>query len=134
MRPMRTLVLFLPVSLVSCGDMDKGVVVHNTAPVVSFESPVEGSTFQVGASIEFVASVEDAESDRDELELEWTSDIDGLLEDDTTASADGTATFPTAGLGEGLHTITLKATDPRGEIGSDYMTVTVETDCLALTG
>ena len=50
----------------------------------------------------------------------------------TTTGADGKRHFP-AGLEEGLHTVTLKATDPMGQIGSDYMTVNVESRCLADT-
>ena len=119
--------------LVACGDMDKGVTVHNTAPVVRFDSPIEGTEFQVAEAIPFVATVTDKESGPTDLQLEWTSDLDGLLEEGTTPSADGTATFTTAGLTEGLHTLTLKATDLGGQIGSDYMTVSIETDCLALT-
>ena len=130
---LRSIVLFVAISGTACDTSDKGVTVHNTDPVVRFEAPVEGSTFQVSEAIEFVASVQDNESAPTELELEWTSDLDGLLEGGTTPSADGSATFVTAGLSEGLHTVTLKATDPRGLIGSDYMTVKVETDCLALT-
>ena len=130
---LRSTVLLIAIFGTACDTSDKGVTVHNTDPVVRFEAPVEGSTFQVSEAIEFLASVQDNESDATELELEWTSDLDGLLEDGTTPSADGAATFVTAGLSEGLHTVTLKATDPRGLIGSDYMTVKVETDCLALT-
>lgn len=127
------LILSLPL-LYSCGDMDKGVTVHNTAPVVTFESPIEGTEFQVSEAIQFEAMVQDKETDPMELALEWTSDLDGLMQEGTTPSIDGLATFTTAGLSEGLHTITLKATDPGGQIGSDFMTVKVETDCLALTG
>ena len=133
MRKAQAIFLSTLTVLAACGDMDKGVTVHNTDPVVSFESPIEGTEFQVAEAIPFVATVEDKESGPEDLSLEWTSDLDGLLKEGTIPSADGEATFTTAGLSEGLHTITLKATDPGGQIGSDYMTVSVETDCLALT-
>jgi len=119
--------------LQSCGGSDKGLTIHNTAPVVTFQAPIEGSKFQVSEAVRFEAIVDDKESEPEELGLEWTSDLGGLLEDSTTASSDGLVTFTTAGLSEGLHTITLKATDSKGEIGSDFMTVKIETDCLALT-
>ena len=45
---------------------------------------------------------------------EWISDIAGLLEEDTVATEDGEVSFSTASLAEGLHTVTLKATDPGG--------------------
>jgi hypothetical protein len=133
MRFSRSLIILSLSLLSACGDMDKGVTIHNTEPVVTFESPIEGTDFQVSEAISFEARVEDKESDPKELELEWTSDLDGLIEEGTTPSIEGLATFTTAGLSEGLHTITLKATDPGGQIGSDYLTVKVETDCLALT-
>ena len=116
-----------------CSGGDKSIAIINTAPVVSFESPAEGEGFQAGDVVTFVAWVEDSESDPDELVLEWTSDLDGLLSESTTPSDDGQTTFATAALTEGIHTITLKATDPRGKIGSDYMTVNIENDCLALS-
>jgi hypothetical protein len=131
-RPSFSASILFAISM-GCSGSDKTVAVINTAPMVSFEEPIEGETFQVDEAITFLAYVEDAQSPPDALELEWTSDIDGLLESGTTPSDDGETTFTTAGLAEGLHTITLKATDERGKIGSDYMTVKIETDCLALT-
>ena len=121
----------LLLTAVSCAPQDKAIAVHNTPPQVRFLEPVEGSAFEEREAIEFVAEVSDKESSPDLLELEWTSDLDGLLEDDAPVSSSGEATLATAGLSEGLHTITLKATDPSGEIGSDYMTVFIESDCLA---
>ena len=114
-----------------CSGGDKSIAIINTAPAVSLESPEEGEIFDEGEVVTFVALVEDSESDPDELDLEWTSDLDGLLSELTRPSDDGQTTFATAALSEGLHTITLKATDPRGKIGSDYMTVGIENDCLA---
>jgi len=124
---------FVSFVILSCSPMDKTIAIHNTEPIVTFEEPVEGDSFQVGEAIFFVAFVEDEESDSEELDIEWVSDQDGLLEEGSAISAEGETTFTTAGLSEGLHTVTLKATDPMGEIGSDYMTVKVETDCLALS-
>jgi hypothetical protein len=114
-----------------CSGGDKSIAIINTAPSVAFQSPEEGQSFDEGEVVTFVALVDDSESEPDELDLEWTSDLDGLLSELTTPSDDGQTTFATAALSEGVHTITLKATDPRGKIGSDYMTVGIENDCLA---
>lgn len=126
----RNAFMALPLAVLACDKPDEGLSVRNTPPVVRFEAPIEGESFQVAEVIEFVATVIDSESDSDQLELEWTSTVDGLLDDGASPSADGSATFATAGLSNGLHTITLKATDHQGLIGSDYMTVRVESDCL----
>ena len=72
---------FISFVILSCSPMDKAVAVHNTAPVVRFEAPIEGETFEMRDAITFVALVEDTESDPEELELEWTSDLGGLLEE-----------------------------------------------------
>ena len=45
---MRTLVWpFVSFIILSCSPMDKAVAVHNTAPVVTFEEPIEGETFEM---------------------------------------------------------------------------------------
>jgi len=101
--------------ILSCSSMDKAVAVHNTPPYVTLEEPIEGESFQVGEAVTFLAVVLDDESDSDELDVEWVSDQDGLLEEGSSISGEGETTYTTAGLSEGLHTITLKATDPMGE-------------------
>jgi hypothetical protein len=130
MHPTKSL-FFAACFALGCSGGEKSIAIINTAPAVSLESPEEGEIFDEGEVVTFVALVEDSESDPDELDLEWTSDLDGLLSELTRPSDDGQTTFATAALSEGLHTITLKATDPRGKIGSDYMTVGIENDCLA---
>jgi hypothetical protein len=130
MHPTNSL-FFAACFALGCSGGEKSIAIINTAPAVSLESPEEGEIFDEGEVVTFVALVEDSESDPDELDLEWTSDLDGLLSELTRPSDDGQTTFATAALSEGLHTITLKATDPRGKIGSDYMTVGIENDCLA---
>ena len=124
---------FACVILLSCQSTDKAVTVRNRPPVVTIEEPNEADVFEVGEAITFVGFVDDAESEPDALELEWISDLSGLLEEDTVPTEDGEVSFSTASLGEGLHTVTLKATDPGGQIGSDYMTVKVEMNCLEYT-
>ena len=120
----------VPWGIVSCSSMDKGVAVHNTPPTARFLEPAEGSTVELQETITFVAVVDDRESDPYSLGIEWISDLDGLLEEGTTASDDGTAIFATSALTEGLHTVTIKVTDLQGSIGSDYMTLTLQSTCM----
>jgi len=50
---------FVSFVILSCSPMDKTIAIHNTEPIVTFEEPVEGDSFQVGEAIFFVAFVED---------------------------------------------------------------------------
>ncbi|MED5285818.1 MAG: putative metal-binding motif-containing protein, partial [Planctomycetota bacterium] len=131
MRPFTLMVLAM--GLLSCSGSDKGISIHNTAPVVSFTNPGEGDAFELGEEVEFWAFVEDRESPAESLELEWVSDLQGLLEEGTIPDSDGMASHITSSLEEGVHTVTIKATDSFGRIGSDYMTVRIESMCLEYT-
>ena len=94
---MRSIVSVLtPLLLLSCSSMDKGVAIHNTEPMVSFSAPIEGETFEMETPITFVAVVDDRETEPDAMALEWISDLDGLLQEGTTPSEDGTAIFTTS--------------------------------------
>ncbi len=42
---------FVSFAILSCSGIDKGVAIHNTAPVVTFEEPIEGETFEIRDAI-----------------------------------------------------------------------------------
>ena len=72
----------------------------------------------------------DDESDANELTVEWVSDQDGLMEDDSSVSSDGEVSYTTAAIGGTAYR------DPEGRSRGgwfDYMTVRIATDCLALS-
>ena len=72
-----------------------------------------------------MAIVSDAESSPEELDMEWSSDRDGVLPEGGEAASDGLATYATSILSEGSHAITLKVRDPNGLTGSDYVSINV---------
>ena len=96
-----------------------------------------GRPFYYGdQAIEFEGLVTDDEDAADTLSITWASDTDGEILA-TTPDSDGT-TGLAAHLTQGLHTITLTATDSDGQIGSDAINIEVGPDntppnCVLLT-
>ena len=91
------------------------ITVSNTPPMVSITSPDDGSTFVLGATINFTGMADDAEDGDISASIVWTSDLH------PGASAKG-ASFSTNLLIEGVHTITatVDATSWRTEIYLDF--------------
>ena len=87
-------------------------------PTVTITNPADMSEFDVGADVVFSGSAVDKDLNViDGADLEWSSDVDGVL---------GTGTDLTVNtLSEGDHTITLTATDGDGVDGTASITVTV---------
>jgi len=90
----------------------------NETPIVTITSPVDGSTFDSGATIDFAGTASDFEDGDLTASLVWTSSIDGEI--DTGGSVSTT-------LSDGVHTITASVTDSGGSTGSDSISITVGT-------
>jgi endonuclease I len=90
----------------------------NTAPVVTITAPANGSTFNQGASVAFTGTATDAEEGDLSASLSWSSNLDG--------SIGSGASFSTAALSVGTHTITASVTDAGGLNGADAITVTID--------
>lgn len=75
----------------------------------------------------FSAVVDDFEDDPRVLALAWSSSVQRV---DATEPADasGIASWLPESLAEGVHIISLTATDPRDNIGSDRIQITIELD------
>ena len=114
--------LFFSAFLLSCGD--KTVQVVNTQPAVTISSPANSTEFAEYTVVEFYATVNDAQQPAEELELTWTSNLDGVLNTDP-ADATGNAIFVTSSLSVGTHIVTLEALDDRATAGSDFVEITV---------
>jgi FtsP/CotA-like multicopper oxidase with cupredoxin domain len=85
-------------------------------PVVTIDSPANGTSFVQGTEITFTGSASDNGVDLT-ASLAWESSIDGSI---------GTGgTFIETGLSVGVHTITASVTDLDGNTGSKSVTVTV---------
>jgi len=90
----------------------------NDPPTVSITSPVDGSTFDSGATITFQGTATDPEEGDLSASLVWTSSKDGPI---------GTGGSFSATLSDGTHTITASVTDSGGATGSASVSITVGT-------
>lgn len=94
----------------------------NDAPVVTITSPIDGATFDSGATVSFTGDVSDTEDDDSSLteDLVWSSDIQ--------AAWSGSGGSPDLiALIDGRHTITASVTDSGGAAGSASISITVGT-------
>jgi hypothetical protein len=89
----------------------------NNGPSVDITAPSGSVSIVEGTSIAFAATATDAEDGNVGAGLRWTSSRDGLIGQ--------TASFTTAALSVGTHTITASVTDSNLAPGSDTVTVTV---------
>jgi len=100
------------------------------APDVAITSPVivpgERPFYYGDQAVEFEGLVTDDEDVADTLMVTWSSDADGELAS-TSPDTDGTTEL-TAHLSQGLHTITLSATDSDEKVGSDSINIEVGPD------
>jgi len=96
----------------------------NSAPTVTIESPLGGSTFSSGASISFDGSAQDLEDGVLTSSLAWTSDLDGAI---------GTGGSFSAVLTDGTHTITAEVTDSGGVTSTDSVGIIVTTESSTVT-
>ena len=108
-------VLFLSVISFAVGCKDKAIEVSKDI-ILLIESP-SNSYFQEGESIEFIGSGADTEGEVAEDNLEWTSNIDGVI-------GNGTA-FTRKDLSPGVHEIVLSAINEDGESFSDSTTIEI---------
>jgi alpha-tubulin suppressor-like RCC1 family protein/rubredoxin len=104
--------------------VDAVSLVVGTPPTVDILLPVMADAFQAGDVISFKASASDAEDPATDLEIEWTSDIDGLLGTPSPAS-NGVAQFTSANLSQGVHTLTVTVTDTIGLYAQDMTFIEV---------
>jgi uncharacterized repeat protein (TIGR01451 family) len=94
--------------------------VANHAPVVTLNAPMNGSLFVGDQQLFLTASVNDPQDGPlDGASVEWTSSLDGALGNGDTLA------LPADGLSEGIHMITVTATDSLGLTNSASVTIYV---------
>jgi hypothetical protein len=93
-------------------------------PTVAISTPADGTFVNQGDTVTFAGIASDEEDDDATLSVEWNSSDDGTLNSDAP-SATGAVGFATDELTEGIHTITLSATDSDGGTSSDTISITV---------
>jgi hypothetical protein len=82
-------------------------------PEVVINSPATGDVFTVGEQVVFAGIVSDNEDLATDLDVEWKSDLSGVFST-STADSSGAVNASTSSLSDGLHNITLTATDADG--------------------
>lgn len=96
----------------------------NSPPDCAILSPENNDSFELGATVLFEGTATDADVGSSMLDIEWKSNIDGVLSTDSPTSSGGMS-FAAAGLSQGTHTITLTVTDEVGADCSDAILVTM---------
>lgn len=105
---------------------DSVTVTVSGAPAVSIDSPADGTVFSAGSSITLSGMVSDSEDPPPDLAIAWTSSL--VVDPLSTTPAGGAGTTIAqlnGGLENGIHVITLTATDTDGQVGSDSITLIV---------
>ena len=98
----------------------------NTDPMVEIDYPANGDTLIQGEVSVFtaVASDDDDEDPPSSLEVEWSSDTDGFLGNDSPDPT-GSVALSTSGLSLGDHVVSVTVTDGAGATASDQVYVEV---------
>ncbi len=94
------------------------------APVVRFDSPAPGTAVVEGEPIAFLATITDDEP-LDQFRFTFTADPGGELDGETTTDGGTVSLLFTRALLLGDVTVTLVATDPSGQSGSDQVGIVV---------
>jgi hypothetical protein len=118
-----TLFAALASPLGGCGG-DKGFVVSNIPPAVTIDGPEDGTVFQEGQPVEILGRVRD-DFDVTQLVIDWESSLDGAIPDSDPPDPDGLVELITNNLTDGVHIITLRATDAGGEQAEDTVEIEV---------
>ncbi len=113
------------VLLAACGN-DVSVTHYNEPPTAAIQTPPNGTVREEGEIIDFIGSVNDDQTPSNELFVQWTSDIDGVLTNEKACAVSGQCTFSTAQLTPGNHVVVLSASDEQGEVGEGQITITIE--------
>ncbi|MDP6932342.1 MAG: hypothetical protein QGG40_05470, partial [Myxococcota bacterium] len=124
--PARAPVVVLAV-LVAAGCSDQKVTVYNNPPAASILSPVDGDIITEGELVELVGVVKDSQDDEEDLEISWSSNVDGVLGTDA-ADAEGSVYLAVADLTAGAQVVTLTVADTDGESDSTAVSFTIGDD------
>ncbi len=104
--------------------LDTVTVQVGNEPYVSIDAPSNGDAENAGDPIVFSATITDANDDADDLDVVWTSSVDGTFSTQGPDSG-GTAEFTKSDLTAATHTITVRVTDTLGFTASDSISLLV---------
>ena len=111
---------------------DTVLIFVGTPPTASIVSPLTNDVYSVGDTIIFQAAVADQEDQLNELDVVWTSSIDGELMSGA-ANSQGMSQFSSSTLTAGMHSISFAVTDSTGLMADDLITFRVNTPPTAPT-
>jgi hypothetical protein len=103
---------------------DDNTGASNMAPTIIITAPADGDVFETGEEITFLATVSDDHDGMSDIDIEWHSDVVGMLNDDPSGSTE--IIFTTDDLDPGRHVISFEATDSEGAFSSSTVMITVE--------
>ena len=101
-------------------------LVVGAAPTVNITAPNDGAVVSLGEVVLFSGAVSDGLDAPNELDLAWTSSIDGEFSSQS-ATVNGTIDVGSSHLSAGLHDITLEATNNSGFSGSASIQLRINT-------
>jgi len=111
-------------SLLAC--RDDGLVVYDSPPIVSIETPADGTVFFEGQDVLFTAVVSSGGTAAvTDLSTRWVAN-DSPICDTVNVPPDGVATCTTSFDAEGEYRITVHALDPGGATADDNISVFVQ--------
>lgn len=84
--------------------------IRSFSPELSIQAPENNAGFFPGSTVEFEVLVTDRENAVEELQIQWASDLDGILHNNSPNS-DGISVFSTTTLSQGQHLISVTVTD-----------------------
>ncbi len=98
--------------------------IQDHVPLVNIKSPNDGDWFDTVDTITFRGNVSDDTTAKEQIAIQWTSDLQGALSY-APPDSNGDTTFAGPLLG-GSHVVTLTATDLDGNIGRDTLVVNID--------
>jgi formylglycine-generating enzyme required for sulfatase activity len=97
---------------------------ENHVPTCGITEPLEGSSHGLGVFVPFRAVVDDEDIPNGQLNVEWSSDVDGVF-DTGSPGNNGNVFALYNGLSLGEHVITMQVTDDAGVSCSDQISLSI---------
>jgi hypothetical protein len=94
-----------------------------TPPSITIDSPVNGEIYSEGSSLDFMATISDAQDQADEVSIDWT--LNGTSVSSQGATSSGIAQYLDGSLSYGSYNLVVIATDTDSLTDSDQLSFTI---------